>query len=127
MEKKKFTEIEKMAEIVKGYCESCPVKDKEQETCLLCKMEHLYNHGYRKQEWISVEDRLPNETGNYLVTDITEYIPVIWIQKFKAECRWFPTFKEPCFAYFDSDVYIKLKARITHWMPLPQPPQMKGE
>jgi hypothetical protein len=48
MEKKKFTEIEKMAEIVKSYCDVCPVKDKEQETCLLCKMEHLYNHNYRQ-------------------------------------------------------------------------------
>jgi hypothetical protein len=48
MENQKFTEIEKMAEIVKSYCDVCPVKDKEQETCLLCKMEHLYNHNYRQ-------------------------------------------------------------------------------
>jgi hypothetical protein len=55
MEKEKFTEIEKMAEIVKGYCDSCPVKDKEQETCLLCKMEHLYNHNYRNAQTTAQE------------------------------------------------------------------------
>ena len=48
MGKERFDKIEKMAEIVKGYCDVCPVKDKEQETCLLCKMEHLHNHNYRQ-------------------------------------------------------------------------------
>jgi hypothetical protein len=55
MEKKKFIEIEKMAEIVKSYCDVCPVKDKEQETCLLCKMEHLYNHNYRNAQDVAQE------------------------------------------------------------------------
>lgn len=63
MEKQKFTEIEKMAEIVKGYCDVCPVKDKEQETCLLCKMEHLYNHNYRNAQTTAKEILdLANET-----------------------------------------------------------------
>lgn len=64
MNKQKFTEIEKMADVIQSYCDYCPVKDKEQETCLLCKMEHLYNHDYRKQEqgeWIYHEAVITDE------------------------------------------------------------------
>lgn len=90
--------------------------------------EKLTAKGYQKQvEWISVEDRLPTETGTYIVTDMTEYRPTIWMQKFKAEGRWFPSFKAPCFVYFDNEVYVKSRKKITHWMRLPKLPQMKGE
>ena len=33
---------------------------------ILTYCEALYNAGYRKQEWISVDDRLPEIEGTYL-------------------------------------------------------------
>ena len=66
----------------------------------------LYNKGYRKQEWISVEERLPTwEDGKVLV--FTKY--GFSICERTVNSRW----------------QGKHANWITHWMPLPEPP--KGE
>ena len=76
-----------------------------------------------RAEWISVEERLPEECKNVLcfarnktmiafmekVEDCGEFVPVFW--------DWV--------AYDRDDTYDEVCA--THWMPLPQPPKMKGE
>ena len=76
------------------------------DSCLELIADHLIAHGVTVQEWISVDDRLPDppdraicldEDGNMMLGTYTEWG---WIF--------------PC--YF---------AEPTHWMPLPQPP--KGE
>ena len=78
--------------------------------------EFLYRVGYRKQsEWISVEERLPQVTGKYIcgVKDKdgnTWTVPADWSLEMK---RWFGEFGE-------------IKNTVTHWMPLPEPPKMKG-
>lgn len=76
----------------------------------------LFEDGYRKQEWISVKDRLPEESGEYLVFGRTfgNKKPKIWI----CECigigsvmGWCNSAKNPI---------------VEAWMPLPEPPKMKG-
>ena len=67
-------------------------------------------------EWISVKDRLPEEKGQYLVT----YHP----------CHWDNVEENTICVGTDSFVNGKRWAknkyqRVTHWMPLPEPP--KGE
>lgn len=78
--------------------------------------EELLNAGYRKQEWISVDERLPEESGEYLVFGRTfgNKKPQIWI----CECisigsvmGWCNSAKNPI---------------VEAWMPLPEPPKMKG-
>lgn len=51
--------------------------------------------------WISVEERLPAETGVYLVHDISMGIRVFYFGKGEVRSGWFG---------------------VTHWMPLPEPP-----
>lgn len=70
--------------------------------------EALYDAGYRKQEWISVEERLPTlEDGKVLI-----YTPYgISIAQKTTTNHW-----------KGENAIPKL---ITHWMPLPEPP--KGE
>lgn len=82
----------------------------------------LYLLDYRKQEWISIDDELPEECKNVLcfegkkiviafmekTEDCGEYVPVFW--------DWI--------AYDRDDTYDEVCA--THWMPLPEPPKMKG-
>ncbi|MBO7230101.1 MAG: hypothetical protein J6V20_01640 [Bacteroidaceae bacterium] len=64
--------------------------------------EQLYNAGYRKQEWISVEERLPEQHGRYMA--------------YRAD-------GSVCFVFFAG---IRFPPYVTHWMPLPEAPKMKG-
>ena len=69
----------------------------------------IYNAGYRKQEWISVDERLPEEDMRVLV-----YIN-----------------SERSYTKLDTDrmgdgEWVRWDKDITHWMPLPEVPKMKG-
>ena len=71
--------------------------------------EELYkDKGYRKQEWISVEDRLPKESAWYLVNIINHFgLDVVTFTHYTKGFGWgVPD--------------------VAHWMPLPEPPKMKG-
>ena len=65
------------------------------------------------QEWVSVEDRLPEESGMYIVTANDGHAQrVSFVQWQKKNRMWNLTGAR---SYW----------RVTHWMPLPHPP--KGE
>ena len=69
--------------------------------------KNLYNEGYRKQsEWISVEERLPDREGTYLVYT---YKGAIKFGDFRC---YYASGDEPQFDYY-----------VTHWMPLPEAPK----
>ena len=96
---------EKLVEIVKKAAYSSLPSNTE-DFHLNMFVTNLLSHGVTVQEWISVDDRLPepkenaiciNRHGDMMIGTYTE-------------CGWM----FPC--YFESP---------THWMPLPQPP--KGE
>ena len=83
-------------------------------TCILnCEYNllanQLYNAGYRKQEWISVEDRLPEVASKLLLFSPSDGINLGCMTEDK---RFY--------------VYKSYPDRPTHWMPLPEPPKMKG-
>lgn len=70
--------------------------------------EQLYNEGYRKQEWISVEERLPAEDVRVLV----------WLRKDH----------KTTYTRIDTDrrlngVWVRWYESVTHWMPLPSAPK----
>lgn len=73
--------------------------------------------GYRKQsvgEWISVEERLPEESGDYITYHNHGHCGVIY---YNASIHLWNVY------YFE---YTQNAIRsVTHWMPLPEPP--KGE
>ncbi len=78
--------------------------------------EHLYNAGYRKErqgEWVSVEDRLPEDGMTVLTIDTEGKNEVCFYQK-----EWEGVFQQ-------CGGLIKI-FNITHWQPLPKPPKMKG-
>lgn len=58
-------------------------------------------------EWISVEDRLPEKSGEYL-TYCGEYdgTSILNFEVMKTKGKWKTKWKE-----------------VTHWMPLPEPPK----
>lgn len=62
-------------------------------------------------EWISAEDRLPDDDGWYLVYKFKQVSVAEW-----CESCW----------YNERDLPIDDVA-ISHWMPLPEPPKDGGE
>ena len=74
--------------------------------------ERLYNAGYRKQsEWISVDERLPEK--NQIVLCCLGLVMNVYT--YMGDGVW-----EDSYGYFQKD------EPISHWMPLPEAPKMKG-
>ena len=76
--------------------------------------QHLANHGVTVQEWISVEDRLPEPFVSVLVQMPGE--------------EPFPTVREGFISndgIWQSAMFRREPGEVTHWMPMPVPP--KGE
>lgn len=109
-------QIEEMAKIAHESCKKYGGSTCHYADCyfkykpILCSecviVRELYNAGYRKQEWISVEDRLPSENGFYILymkNGNMGGVPIC----VENDLEW-------------------LKAVVSHWMPLPEPPKMKG-
>ena len=103
-------------ELVQMYRDLAEIFDKEYENRRLITPQTIAKKmtakGYRKQEWISVDERPPEREGKYLVytykggIKFGEYRPY-----FVGEGK----LCEPQFDYY-----------VTHWMPLPEAPKMKG-
>lgn len=80
--------------------------------------DYLVKNGVTVQEWISVEDRLPEE-GEYVLCVLKGFNYGGKIQV----CKFVPADKfkdKPYFEHFRNGF-----PSVTHWMPLPEPP--KGE
>ena len=88
--------------------------------------DYLIAHGVTVQEWISVDDRLPDKTGKYLAVkkriapdDFGGNRTDIVIIRFFVD----DGFRMPI--HIPDWINKKINEEVTHWMPLPQPP--KGE
>lgn len=119
-EAKKIEQIEEMARDICKLgisCEECTMlaRKTNQTREQYCKAfeyaKRAYNAGYRKQEWISVEDRLPEDYNKYLLLLDNGRITIGWYHE--------------CAMQFIEDGIVVVN-RVTHWMPLPEAPKMKG-
>ena len=77
-------------------------------------VDFLANHGVTVQEWISVDDRLP-EAGGY----------VVCIAKRNPFSRFMPMVARIEKNGWVNPMTEQYISEVTHWMPIPQPP--KGE
>ena len=73
---------------------------------VLYTADHLIANGVTIQEWISVEERLPEKGGSYLV--FSSKSKTVFTAHYWLSDRW---------ANRANGQFI------THWMPLPQPPK----
>ena len=69
--------------------------------------DHLIANGITVQEWVSVEDRLPEENTTVIVATDNGIV---------FQCLY---------AYDGWNLWEGNEVNITHWQPMPQPP--KGE
>ena len=109
-------------------CDSCDLYDNE--CCLPFNIARsLTDKGYRKQEWVSVDESLPENKGDYMVFTKNGNIKVMpFFTERNASaavygrgfCEWTKG------ARTNDDDWWKPVGYITHWMPLPEPPKIKG-
>lgn len=90
-----------------GLCDNaCELEEDNQKICT-----DLYTAGYRKQEWISVEERLPDKEGTYLTcTDKDKILMDVFC----------------IYPSHGTKFGVGGNGKVTHWMPLPEAPKMKG-
>lgn len=90
--------------------------------------EAVYNAGYRKQEWIRVDEKLPDRELEELRRQTKNpdkyYHCIIYI------C--YETFGFVTDAWYGNDKFVGNHdycpiSNITHWMPLPEPPRKEDE
>ena len=88
--------------------------------------EKLISNGVTVQEWISVDDRLPEESGLYITFGCTA-VPVRWLHNFDKDMGKFGVWwdydtdgkKHPRYRFIEAE-------DITHWMPIPPEPPKGG-
>lgn len=120
----KEKQIKEMAEVMCHSCEGeCFRNEDGFADCEACEACLLYDAGYRKQEWISVDERLPEPYEHCLVAAKAGDRMVIDLGH-RVKC--FDT--RTCEHYFEWLITTDWDEceSITHWMPLPEPPMMKG-
>ena len=107
-------QIEEMARVMDNTCVNC-CDCNCIEKANRCTAESLYEAGFRKQEWISVDEMLPGVSGRYIcaVKDKNGHTWTV-AGDYNLEMKaWFGL------------LFGEIKNTVTHWMPLPEPP--KGE
>ncbi len=74
-------------------------------------------------EWISVEDRLPEEDDVFfvLIHDDSDFVAIPEVSWWALDGIFTDTGK-PCGAYWEIEDEYKFY-KVTHWMPLPEPPK----
>ena len=127
---------EKLVELLKTN--ACPSSFMCDPTCRYYGFEdcfpdrfadYLIAHGVTVQEWISVDDRLPEDSGYYLVVYRDKYNGSISIDfDMYVKCNvgewWESEFACDITKQFLWATRLQ-EQEVTHWMPLPEPP--KGE
>ena len=90
--------------------------------------EKLISNGVTVQEWISVDDRLPDETGRYLVVKKRiapdelggNRTDIVILRFFVDDGFRMPT-------HIPDWINEEINEEVTHWMPLPPEPRKEGE
>ena len=113
---------EKLVELIEqsGACFDCfPVAGYEKDEIEKIA-SHLVAHGVTVQEWISVDDRLPE--NDVMVIGYTPCDGFMFVGYYHEEPKYDWKVWRIITAMRSTKV---MKKRVTHWLPLPQPP--KGE
>ena len=83
----------------------------------------VYAAEFLRVQWISVEERLPDKEGKYLVTVYDGITPdVLYFYKRYPYCNSGIRTDRPVWCGYDDYGDFEVKS-VTHWMPLPEPPE----
>ena len=117
-----MSDKEKLVELLMqpedNLCDDC---GREPVGCAVVAIaDHLIAHGVMVQEWISVDERLPE--NDVMVIGYTPCDGFMFVGYYHEEPKYDWKVWRIVTAMRSTKV---MKKKVTHWMPLPQPP--KGE
>ena len=75
-----------------------------------------------RDRWISVKNRLPDSNGLYIVTACDEGCAAgegIWYDTVVVTAEYY----NGCWTWYEGGQEYDLDGIVTHWMPLPEPPE----
>ena len=101
-------------DIMTALCQRC---DSHIKMCEECGMREIIESV--PSAWISVKDRLPEKSGYYLVCDVP--YKIMSVAAYSARWERFN-----CYDTFDEE-YVNEQGdyEVTHWMPLPDAPEVE--
>lgn len=73
-------------------------------------------------DWVNTKDRLPERNGTYIVTACDEgepYDMIIWNDTVVVCAEYY----KGCWTWEENNTEYSLDGIVTHWMPLPEPPE----
>ena len=121
-----------ITELANDIAKSCPDLVENgcgNDNCVACLAFKLIGLGYQKQEWISVDERLPELNGNVRTWGELKIQPSVRVLCACKQKSGKVFVKEGFYELWGSRVVWKIPGSIdsvTHWMPLPEAPKMKG-
>ena len=86
------------------------------------EMERDCGHFIREQRWIPKKEQMPENFGRYLVSDGSKVFEAIFMT-----LDIFEIYHLPVGWYYENHYYHSFDPChdfITHWMPLPEPPEV---
>ena len=112
-------QIEEMARVLCGMASSCDKCMFKKTNCYeYQEAKAIYEADFKKQEWISVEERMPDVLQEVFVYRGKHIGNLMNIYTYVGGDMWQDEYGFGCRQEDEG---------ITHWMPLPEPPKMKGE
>ena len=116
-------------EQIEDWIEECGLSDEEDGAKMLCwKVIEGFRNVVKTAptlpapQWISVEERLPERNGEYIVTACDEgepYDEIIWNDTVVVCAEYY----KGCWIWEENNTEYSLDGIVTHWMPLPEPPK----
>ena len=84
--------------------------------------DYLLDSGVTVQEWISVDDRLPEMPQDKIAEGYVQMQVLIWCDNGR-QCAWFQVDTK---TFYDQPGLFGTEVDgVTHWMPLPLAPEVK--
>lgn len=81
---------------------------------------------FLREQWISVKNRLPDSNGIYIVTACDEGCAAgegIWYDTVVVTAEYY----NGCWTWYDGGNEYDLDGIVTHWMPMPEPPEERHD
>lgn len=104
-------------DVMTALCQHC---DSHIEMCEDCGMREIIESV--PSAWISVKDRLPEESGTYLTVEMDNEYQYMYPIHYSAKWRGWN-----CLDYTDVENEARIhEMHVTHWLPLPDAPEVEG-